>query len=90
VKGKKVTTFKIDPDVDEAREQLLQDLYFSQALLKYGYVKGVGSVTIQEPRKNLRGDPYFTDGYRLVVWLSGKAVSLDDVEFVEWALPPER
>jgi hypothetical protein len=87
--GKKVT-FEIDPDVDEARVQLLQDLYFSQGLLKYGYVGGVGSATILEPRKNLQGDPYFTDGYRMVVWLSGRAVSLEDVEFAEWELPPER
>ena len=88
-KGKKVT-FTIDPDVDEAREQLLQDLFFSQALLKYGYVGGVGSATILKPRKNLQGNPYFTDGYRLIVWLSGRAVSLDDIEFVEWDIPPER
>lgn len=87
--GKKVT-FKIDPDLDEAREQLLQDLFFSQGLLKYGYVGGVGSATMLKPRKNLRGDPYFTDGYRMVVWLSGRAVSLEDVEFVEWEIPPER
>jgi hypothetical protein len=90
VKGKKVTTFKIDPDVDEAREQLLQDLYFSQGLLRFGYVEGVGSSTMLEPRKNLRGNPFFTDGYRLIVWLSGRAISLKDVEFVEWELPPER
>jgi hypothetical protein len=87
--GKKVT-LKIDPDLDEAREQLLQDLFFSQGLLKFGYVGGVGSATMLKPRKNLRGDPYFTDGYRMVVWLSGRAVSLQDVEFVEWEIPPER
>ncbi len=87
--GKKVT-FKIDPDVDEAREQFLQDLYFSQALIKYAYVEGVGSATMLEPRSNERGDPYFTDGYRMVVWLSGRAISLDDVDFVEWELPPEK
>jgi hypothetical protein len=87
--GKKVK-FKIDPDLDEAREQLLQDLFFSQGLLKYGYVGGVGSATMLKPRKNLLGDPYFTDGYRMVVWLSGRAVSLEDVEFAEWEIPPER
>ena len=88
-KEKKVT-FTIDPDLDEAREQLLQDLFFSQGLLKYGYVGGVDSATMLKPRKNLRGDPYFTDGYRMVVWLSGRAVSLEDVEFAEWEIPPER
>jgi len=33
-------THKIDPDVDEARASLVEDLLFSQALVKVGFVKG--------------------------------------------------
>ena len=36
------TTHKIDPDTDEARNGVAQDLAYSQALWKFGYVKGVG------------------------------------------------
>ena len=35
-------THKIDPDIDEARHALLEDLLFSQMVAKVGYVKGVG------------------------------------------------
>jgi hypothetical protein len=58
--------YKIDPDVDEARYALGEDMIYSQQLAKGGYVKGVGTVTRSKPRYNLTGDPYFTDGYRLV------------------------
>jgi hypothetical protein len=36
------TTHKIDPDLDESRNGLAQDLAYSQALWKFGFVKGVG------------------------------------------------
>ena len=82
-----ITTHKIDPDVDETREFLLQDLWYSHGLLKVAYVKGVGAADIAEPRSNLTGDPYFTDGLRLVMWVSGERVALEDVEFVDWESP---
>jgi hypothetical protein len=81
---------KIEPDLDEVRTYILQDFLYSQVLAKYGYVKGVGGTPMSEPRENLNGDPYFTDGYRLVLWVSGEPISLDEVEFVEWEIPPQR
>jgi hypothetical protein len=81
---------KIEPDLDEARTYILQDFLYSQGLAKYGYVKGVGGTPMSEPRENLNGDAYFTDGYRLVLWVSGEPISLDEVEFVEWEIPPQR
>jgi hypothetical protein len=84
------TTHKIDPDVDETREFLLQDLWYSQGLAKFAYVKGVGAAPISEPRQNLTGDPYFTDGYRVVLWVSSNPIELERVDFVEWENPPDR
>ena len=75
---------RINPDVDEARTHFIQDLWYSQRLAKFGNVKGVGAAPISEPRKNLTGDPYFTDGYRVVLWISSKPISFRDVGFVEW------
>ena len=57
----------MDPDVDEARVSLFEDLVYSQQLAKTGYVKGVGAATRSKSRRNLTGDPYFTDGYRAVL-----------------------
>ncbi|QFU76863.1 hypothetical protein EY643_15060 [Halioglobus maricola] len=76
---KTITTHKIDPDVDETREFLLEDLAFSQGIKAFGYVGGVGSADYDQPRGNLTGDPYFTDGNRLVMWLSHEPVGLDEI-----------
>lgn len=80
-----ITTHKIDPDVDETREFLLEDLAYSQSLAKFAYVRGVGAAPIDAPRGNLTGDPYFTDGYRLVMWVSATPIALGDIEVLIWA-----
>jgi hypothetical protein len=79
--------FIIEPDVDEARTYLLQDLWYAQAILKYGYVKGTGVATIAKPRKSLHDDNYFTDGRRLVIWISDDPISFSEVQFVQWETP---
>ena len=84
---KTIVTHKIDPDVDETRDYLIQDLWYSQGLEKFAYVKGVGAAPISEPRGNLTGDPYFTDGYRAVLWVSSDPIKLEDAEFVKWDIP---
>ena len=86
---KTILTHKIDPDVDETRDFLIQDLWYSQGLKKLAYVGGVGAAPISEPRGNLTGDPYFTDGLRAVLWVSSDRVDLEAVEVVEWEIPPE-
>jgi hypothetical protein len=86
---KTITTHKIDPDVDETREFLLENLAYSQALAKFAYVGGVGAAPIDAPRHNLTGDPYFTDGYRVVLWVSSEPVDIADIEVVQWSEPPE-
>ena len=84
---KTITTHKIDPDVDETREYLLENLAYHQALAKIAYVDGVGAVPIEAPRHNLTGDPYFTDGLRVVLWVSSTPVDIADIETKEWVTP---
>jgi hypothetical protein len=84
---KTITTHKIDANVDETREFLLENLAYSQSVAKIGYVGGVGPASIDAPRKNLTGDPYFTDGYRVVLWVSSIPVAIDDIELLPWANP---
>ena len=86
---KTITTHKIDPDTDETREFLLEDMAYSQALAKFAYVEGAIPAPIDEPRGNFTGDPYFTDGYRLVMWVTSTPVDTNDVEFVDWIIPPD-
>jgi hypothetical protein len=79
-----LTTHKIDPDVDEARDYLLQDLGFSGYMAKIGYAPGVGAAPRSAPRHNLTGDPYFTDGNRLVVFLDDAPGPVTRAELVTW------
>jgi hypothetical protein len=65
-----MTTHRIDPDVDEARDYVVEDLMHVGRLERAGYVDGVGPCDPAAPRRNLTGDPYYTDGKRAVVFLS--------------------
>jgi hypothetical protein len=66
-----LTTHKIDPDVDEARDYLLGCLLAVSRVAKLGYCEGVEAASEAKPRRNLTGDPYFSDGTRAVIILSG-------------------
>jgi hypothetical protein len=82
-----LVTHKIDPDVDEAREYLVQDLIASEFLQSLGYVRGVGAASRETPRGNLTGDPYFTDGLRAVMFIANQPVPNDQITIVEWGEP---
>ncbi len=88
--AKTITTHKVDPDVDETREFLVENLAYSQALAKLGYVDGVGAASLEAPRGNLTGDPYFTDGKRVVLWISSQPKDFDDIEDLDWGAQPVR
>lgn len=91
-KSSTFTTHKIDPDVDDARDSLLVDLAWAESLAAFGFTPGVGAATPDSPRKNLTGDPYFTDGRRVVLFLSETPVAMSEVRYLEqWAaVEPER
>ena len=84
---KTITTHKIDPDVDETREFLLENLAFNQVLEKFAYVDGVGSAAINQPRQNLMGDPYYTDGLRVVMWIPSGTLDMEDIDYEAWFDP---
>lgn len=78
-------------DLDEVRSFLLQNLWYSQGVKKYGFVKEAGGVaTMSEPKKTFRGTRYITDGYRAVIWLSRDFVPLSDVESADWDRLPKK
>jgi hypothetical protein len=87
--SKTITTHKIDANVDETREFLVEDMVYSQGLSKIGYVRGVGDAPYDAPRGNLTGDPYFTDGLRVVMWVSDSPKSLSELEVLELGARPQ-
>ena len=75
-KSPTLTTHEIDPDVDEARDYLLEDLLESQKVAKIGFVDGVGKTDPDNPRYNITDSPYWTDGMRAVFVFTEKPTSL--------------
>jgi len=62
----------VDPDVDEARNYLAQDMLRSQGIERFGWVKGVGAASPAEPHHMDEGSPFFTDGLRVVLWFASR------------------
>jgi len=77
-----LTTHKIDPDVDDARDYVLDDLMEAGRVAQVGYAAGVEAAQRTAPRRNLTGDPYFTDGLRAVAIFSEMRTK---PTFLNWA-----
>jgi hypothetical protein len=82
-----LTTHKISPDVDFDRGYLLQDLLMSGMVEQYGFVDGVHAAPESHPRTNLTGDPYYTDGLRVVLFLSNQTMPLSETHRLSWESP---
>ncbi|PYE21505.1 LssY-like putative type I secretion system component LssY [Paraburkholderia silvatlantica] len=81
------TTHKIDPDVDEARTALTEDMAYSQNLMKIGLVAGVGAAQESAHRTNLTTDPYYTDGNRVLLVFDRTPRPLSEIEIFPWITP---
>jgi hypothetical protein len=77
----------LDPDMDDARNFIMQDIWYAQSLAKLGWLKVVAPIPIDEPRSDAMGNVYFTDGLRVVLWPSRVPISLLEVEYAEWDDP---
>ena len=79
-----LTTHRISPEVDQDRFYLMQDLILSGAVTRFGFVRGVGVSSLPDPRANLTGDHYFTDGLRLVLFVNEPRRAFDQIDFLDW------
>ncbi|HIL98159.1 MAG: hypothetical protein ABGY96_22900 [bacterium] len=70
-----------DPDVGDAQSFLVQNLWYSEALLQYGTVTENDVVVKGETQKDFLGAEYFTNGQRLVLWVTDDPVSMRDMVF---------
>ncbi len=83
-KSPTLTTHIIDPEVDLTREYLLHSLVAGSFVERFGFVKGAPVAPRLEPRLNMTGDPYFTDGMRVVIVLSSQPVPYDRIRSLGW------
>jgi len=67
-----LTTHRIDPNVDESRDYVIEDLMLTGRVEAAGYVGGVVACPRAAPHRNLTGDPYYTDGKRAVILLAAQ------------------
>ena len=74
----------LNPNVDEVRNLLIQDLVYTGGLQKLAFVAGVGATRPEEPRTSLGGARYHTDGLRTVLFLVTRPLALSDLEFLDW------
>jgi hypothetical protein len=89
-KSSTLTTHVIDPEVDATREYLLHSLLAEGLVERFGFARGSRAATPAEPASNLTGDPYFSDGMRLVVFVAHDPLPLDRVRNLRWerSAPP--
>ena len=83
-KSPTLTTHVIDPMVDEARQYVLESLLHRYRISHFGFARAAEPAPKEKPRHNLTGDPYFTDGLRLVVFISEDAVDSENVRNLGW------
>jgi hypothetical protein len=75
----------IDPMVDEARQFLLESVLLRFRVEYFGFVRASEPAYREYPRTNLSGDPYITDGMRLIVFIAAEPVKPEDVRNLGWA-----
>lgn len=83
-KSSSLTTHIIDPEVDLAREYLLQTLLAGGFVQAMGFVKGSQAAPMSAPAVNLMDDSYFSDGLRLVIQLSDSPIPYSQVRSFLW------
>ena len=81
------TTHVIGPDIDDSRYYVVEDLLYGGRVRRIGFVDGVGRASLDLPRQNAEGDPYFTDGLRAVLFLADETIPFAEVELLDWQLP---
>lgn len=79
----------IGPDIDDARNFVLQDLLYAQGVAQYAWLRG----PLYDPEgtlsTNLQGSDYFTDGYLIVIWPTGDPQSILEARLLPWDEQPQ-
>lgn len=77
-----------DPDMNDARNFLFQNLLYNQAVSSFGWVEVDEPTSFDAPLTDFTGAEFFTDGRCLAMRLAEKPVSLLEVQRMAWDDPP--
>jgi hypothetical protein len=79
---------RFDPDVDNARNAAFQHFLYGQTIEQSGWIAGEEIMPVESFWENLIRPSFFSDGHRIVLWLSGEPVSVLDAIALDWDAPP--
>jgi hypothetical protein len=79
---------RFDPDVDNARNAAFQHFLYGQTIEQVGWISGEEVMPVESFWENLIRPSFFSDGHRIVLWLSGEPVSSLDTIALDWDAPP--
>lgn len=82
--GENFFGIRFDPDTDNGRNFVLQDLWYGRSLDSYAWSQTGKAVPKTDPVSDFSGNAWFSDGFRIVLWLSGEPVSLTEAQSREW------
>jgi LssY C-terminus len=80
-------TKKIDPDLNETRSYIGEDMILSQNVKKIGWIRTLEPSTEDSPNVNYKGQTWWADGLTLVLLFDETPTSISDIEFYEWEYP---
>lgn len=94
LKGSELLALFVDTsvaaDLDSARRFLMQNMWYNHSLRRVGLVSGVGASTVEHPAVTAGGVGYFTDGLRLVMFLSKTPVTVYGTKLIYRDQFPEK
>jgi hypothetical protein len=84
--GEMLLGAQLDPDANDGRNYVLQDIWYSQSLQHWAWSTTGKRVSKDSPELDFNGYPWFArDSYRAVIWISGKPVALTDATSMDWS-----
>jgi len=86
-KVKDFLTKKIDPDLNETRSFLAEDMVLSQSVNKVGYLSNYDPSNSDSPNMNYKEQQWWSDGLALVLLFDETPNSISDVSFYNWEFP---
>lgn len=82
--GEYLLGVRLDPDTDNGRNYALQNFWYSRSLEAFAWSRTGTFVEHSKPAVDFNNNAWFSDGYRMVLWLSDEPVSLLDARDLKW------
>ena len=86
-KVKDFLTKKIDPDLNETRSFLVEDMALSQSVNKIGYLSNSDPTNKDNPNINYKNQAWWSDGLVLVLLFDDLPNTIGDITFYDWEFP---